>query len=117
MRAAIFLKDWRLIFIFIKHIWQRMLSLFIPPALFLCFCVSHAHQNPVQQPLDYSASLVNPVFLERSVAVDADAPGRLKGPGVMEMLGGVAGAALCRTALSQAVRGQVRQLKSAVWAG
>jgi len=30
----------------------------------------------------------------------------LKGP---EMLGGVAGAALCCTALSQAVRGQVRQ--------
>lgn len=51
------------------------------------------------------------------MAVDADAPGRLKGPGVMEMLGGVAGAALCRTALSQAVRDQVRQLKSAVWAG
>lgn len=38
-----------------------------------------------------------------------------KGPGVMEMLGGVAGAALCRTALSQAVRGQVRQPKSAGW--
>lgn len=37
----------------------------------------------------------------------------MKGPGVMEMLGGVAGAALCRTALSQAVRGQVRQPKSA----
>lgn len=39
----------------------------------------------------------------------------MKGP-VMEMLGGVAGAALCRTALSQEVRGQVRQPKSAGWA-
>lgn len=51
------------------------------------------------------------------MAVAADAPGRLEGPGVMEMLGGVAGAALCRTALTQAVRDQVRQLKSAVWPG